>query len=77
MPIQIDKVIQTLMEQMKVKNPQGYQFVINLMQNNGDPSAVLNQIIGNATPEAKQNLLNQGKNYGVPNEILSKLQNSK
>ena len=62
---------------MKVKNPQGYQFVIDLMQNNGDPSVPLNQILGKATPEAKQSLLNQGKNYGAPDEVLSKLQNSK
>lgn len=62
---------------MKVKNPQGYQFVSQLMQSNGDPSVIINQMMGKATPEQKQNLLNQGKNYGVPNDILSKLQNSK
>lgn len=62
---------------MKVKNPQGFQFVSQLMQSNGDPNVILNQMMGKATPEAKQNLLNQGKNYGIPNEILSKLQNTK
>lgn len=62
---------------MKVRNPQGYQFINNLMQSNGDPGVILNQMMGKATPEARQNLLNQGKNYGAPDEILSKLQNSK
>jgi hypothetical protein len=47
------------------------------MQSNGDPSVIINQMMGKATPEQKQNLLNQGKNYGVPNDILSKLQNTK
>ena len=45
---------------MKVKNPQGYQFVNNLMQSNGDPNVILNQMMGKATPEMKQNLLNRG-----------------
>lgn len=62
---------------MKVKNPQGYQFINQLMQSNGDPNVILNQMMGKATPEEKQNLLNQGQNYGVPNEILSKFQNLK
>ena len=47
------------------------------IQNNGNPQAILQQIIGNATPEQKQSLLAQAKNYGVPNDILSKIQNMK
>lgn len=62
---------------MKVKNPQGYQFVNNLMQNNGNPQGLVNQIMGNISPEQKQNLLNQCKAYGMPEELLSKLQNMK
>ena len=47
------------------------------MQNNTNPQQILQQMIGNATPEQKQNLLNQCKNYGVPSEILAKIQNMK
>ena len=47
------------------------------MQNNGNPEAMLQQIIGNATPEQKQSLFAQAKNYGVPDEVLSKIQNIK
>ena len=62
---------------MKVKNPQGYQFVNNLMQNNGNPNAILNQVFGQIKPEVRQNILNQAKNYGVPENILAKIQNMK
>ena len=62
---------------MKVKNPQGYQFVNNLMQNNGNPNAILNQVFGQIKPEARQNILNQAKGYGVPENILAKIQNMK
>ena len=47
----------------------------NLMQSNGDPNVILNQLMGNATPSERQPLLNTAKNYGVPNDILSRFQN--
>lgn len=62
---------------MKVKNPQGYQFVNNLIQNNGNPNAILNQVFGQIKPEVRQNILNQAKGYGVPENILAKIQNMK
>lgn len=70
-------IIQTLMSQMKVKNPQGYQLVNNLMQNNGNPETMIQQMFKNSTTEQRQKILNQAKNYGVPTEILAKLQNIK
>lgn len=47
------------------------------MQNNGNPQSILQQIMGNATPEQKQDLLKQAQNYGAPKEILSQIQNMK
>lgn len=51
--------------------------VQNLMQNNGNPEAILQQMMSKATPEQKQNLFKQCKNYNVPDNILSKIQNMK
>ena len=61
---------------MKVKNPQGYQFITNLMQNNGNPNEMLNQAFGQK-PEIKQKVLNQASVYGCPKNILSQIQNMK
>ena len=47
------------------------------MSNNGNPSAILQQMLGNATPEQKQGLLSEAKKYGVPDSVLSKIQNMK
>ena len=47
------------------------------MLNNGNPNAILKQMIGNATPEQKQGLLSEAKKYGVPDNVLSKIQNMK
>jgi len=47
------------------------------MQSNGNPQALLQQLMSNATPEQKKGLLSQCKNYGVPDNILSQIQNMK
>lgn len=70
-------IVQSLMSQMKVKLPQNFQIAQNLMQNKNNPQDLVNQIMSNISPEQKQNLLNQMKSYGCPNEILSQLQNMK
>ena len=70
-------IIQTLMNQMKVKMPQNFQTINALMQNKNNPQDLVNQIFGSINPEQKQNLLNQCKAYGMPEELLSKLQNMK
>ena len=70
-------IIQTMMGQMKVKMPQNFQTINALMQGKNNPQDLVNQIFGSINPEQKQNLLNQMKSYGCPNELLSKLQNMK
>jgi len=62
---------------MKVKLPQNFQVAQNLMQNKNNPQDLVNQIMGSINPEQKQNLLNQMKQYGCPENILSQLQNMK
>lgn len=62
---------------MKVKLPQSFQVAQNLMQNNANPQGLVKQIMGNVSPEQKQSLLNQMKQYGCPDNILSQLQNMK
>ena len=65
------------MSQLQQKNPQGHQIIQNLINNNGNPQQLLQQIMSNVTPEQRTNLLNQAKTYGVPNNVLSMVQNMK
>ena len=62
---------------MKVKMPQNFQTINALMQNKNNPQDLVNQIFGSISPEQKQGLLNQMKQYGCPDNILSQLQNMK
>ena len=68
-------MLQMMLNRLKVKSPQNYKMINEAMQNNGDPTAILKQMMNNATPEQKQGLLNQAKQYGVPEDILSRIQN--
>ena len=77
MQINPNIIMQSLMNQMQMKLPKGFQQVRELMQNNSNPEPIIKQLMSNATPEQKQNLLKQCKNYGVPNKILSQIQNMK
>ena len=70
-------IIQSLMSNLKAKMPQNFQVVNNLMQNRTNPQNLVNQIMGNISPEQKQNILNQMKQYGCPENILSQIQNMK
>lgn len=63
------------MNQLQSKNPQGFQVVQKLMNNNSNPEQLVTQLMGNATPEQKQSILKQAKQYGAPDSILAKIQN--
>jgi hypothetical protein len=68
-------IVGSLLNQLQRKNPQNYNFVSEMMRNNGNPDAFIKQIFSKASPEQKQAILNQAKNYGCPNEVLSHIQN--
>ena len=75
--MQMNFITQMLMNQLQQKNPQGFQIVNQAMQSNGNPQAILQQVLTNATPEQREGLLKQAKNYGVPNDVLLQIQNMK
>ena len=77
MPINPMSIIQTLMGNLKTKNPQNFQTVNALMQNNGNPQALLQQVLSGINSEQKQAILNQAKQFGCPDSILSQIQNIK
>ena len=73
----MNPIMSVLMQRLQSVNPQGYQFANQLMQNNGNAEGALKQMLGKLSPEQKQNILNQARSYGAPNDVLSKIQNMK
>lgn len=60
-----------------MKNPQGFNTINTLMQNNGNPQQLIKQVMGNMPPEQREGVLKQAKNYGAPDNILAQIQNMK
>ena len=48
-----------------------------MMHNGGNPQAMLKQLVGTANPQQLQGVIQQAKQYGVPDNVLSQLQNMK
>jgi hypothetical protein len=48
-----------------------------MMSNGTDPRSIVKQMMGNQSPEQVSNVLTMAKQYGVPEEVLSQLQNNK
>ena len=61
-----------LQTQIKAKNPQVYQKVQELIQNQNNPQEFLNEITSHYTPEQKEQFIKFANGYGVTNEQLSK-----
>lgn len=65
------------MNQLQSKNPQMFQ-MINTARNNGtNPQDMLKQMMGNVNPQQMQNIMQQAKSMGCPDNILSQMQNLK
>lgn len=73
----MNAVINMLMQNLMSKNPSGYKLANDLMKNGGDINGIATQILGSASAEQRQQILNQARSYGCPSSILSKFQNLK
>jgi len=71
----MNQVIQILTNQLKNNNPQMFKKYEMLRQSNGNPTAIFNQMINGYTPEQMQKFMTFAKNFGIPDEVLSQVQN--
>lgn len=65
------------MSNLEAKDPRLANQIKTMMNNGSDPKSIARQMMGNITPEQISNVLSMAKQYGVPDEILSQLQNNK
>lgn len=47
-----------------------------LRKNNGNPMELFKEVTSGYTPEQMQGLFNQAKQMGVPEDVITKLQNN-
>ena len=65
------------MSNLEARDPRLAGQIRTMMTNGTNPKSVVKQMMGNQTPEQVSNVLTMAKQYGVPDEILSQLQNNK
>ena len=54
-----------------MKNPQALKQYEEIRKSNGDPYKLLNQIMGNYTPQQKQEFMKFANGFGFTNEQLN------
>ena len=67
-------IMSMLMNQLQ---GQSYNMVSQMMRNGVNPQNMLKQMMGNINPTQMQQVLSQAKSFGVPDNILSQIQNFK
>ena len=73
--MQNNPIVSMLMNQIKMKDPQNYQSLNQLMNSGGSPEQILQQEMKKRTPQEIQQVLIQAKQLGVPENILAQIQN--
>lgn len=71
----MNPMMNMMLTMLQTKNPQGFQMVNKMMQSGGNPQDLLKQIVGKADNNQIQQVLQQAKGMGVPENILSQIQN--
>lgn len=65
------------MSNLEARDPRLAGQIKTMMTNGTDPKSVVKQMMGSQSPEQISNVLTMAKQYGVPDEILSQIQNNK
>lgn len=65
------------MQQLQTRNPQAFQ-MLNQARNSGtNPQQFLKQIMSNSNNQDIQQVLQMGRQFGIPDEVLTQIQNMK
>ena len=64
------------MSNLEARDPRLAGQIKTMMTNGTDPKSVVKQMMGSQSPEQISNVLTMAKQYGVPDEILSQIQNN-
>ena len=66
-----------LMSKLQMQNPQQANQLKQMMNSGGNPQDILKQMIGNSNASQMEQILNIGKQMGVPDNVLNQVQNMK
>ena len=70
-------LINMLLGKLQAQNPQQANQIRQMMSSNTNPQDILKQMMGSMDTSQMEQVLNVGKQMGVPNDVLSQVQNMK
>ena len=68
-----NQLINMMMNQLKSKNPQAFQFLEQARQNRNNPQELFKQITNGYTPEQMNMLFDKAKQFGIDENIINQL----
>ena len=73
----MNNVFGLLLNKLQNKNLKGFQTIQQMMNSGQQPDGMIKQLMDNMNDAQKQNLFKQAKTFGVPDSVLSQVQNMK
>ena len=68
-----NQLINMMMNQLKSKNPQAFQFLEQARQNQNNPQELFKQITNGYTPEQMTALFDKAKQFGISDDVINQL----
>jgi len=59
-----------------MRNPQKANQIQGLINSNGNPMAIYNEIVKDKSPEQMEYFYNYARNCGIPDEVIKQVQNN-
>lgn len=68
-----NQMMNMLMQQIKIRNPQAFQMVEQAQKNNGNPVEMFKEITKGYTPEKMESFYKQVEQMGFPIDLINQL----
>ena len=68
----MNKVIDMMMSQLKMRNPQMFQFLEQAQKNQSNPQEIFKEITKNYKPEQIENIFNKARQFGISDDVIDK-----
>ena len=71
----MNQITMILMNQLKAKNPQMFQRIEQLRQNQSNPIEIFKQVTNGYSNDQMNNFYNQARNMGFSDDLINQLKN--
>ena len=70
-----NQLLQMMMNQLKARNPQAFQFLEQARQQKSNPQEIFKEVTKDYKPEQMTALFDKAKQFGIGDDVIEKLKN--